>query len=183
MKKRKSTQAKGLIERGLAKASKSGKPALAEAGKKRLKRLRVIWGLRLSRLVLPRKPTRVRKKVLFVCPVGVESAHLGLEMFKEIAQRNPVNVILELDSTGWHTTSEKLEPVMRRAFEKAVLNSDFIVPMLPSAREKVKEVVRKTKFKPLIIDVGFGGISEQYEEKKYEQILETIRKSLEKEKK
>ncbi|GEM_PF-2790859 len=164
----------GLAKKKHAVQLPSGRLGISAEGGERLTYLRRLRELRLSRTVKPRNPTTVRKRVLFVCPAGMESSLLGMKMFIEAAKRKPVNAILEMDFAGWMQ-------VPRGHFEKQVLGADFVVPMYDSARAEIEKVTNRFTRKPLIIDVDFHDIHGQYNKQKYKQILETIRQRLKKE--
>ncbi|MBN1941452.1 MAG: hypothetical protein JW772_04700 [Candidatus Diapherotrites archaeon] len=163
----------GLSERKLAQRSKSGKLGISAAGRERLEHLRDVRALRLSRIVQPAHPTKVTKKVLFVCPGGMESSLLAMKTFRGLANQNPVEAKLVLDYAGWMQ-------VPKQEFEKDVLSADIVVPMHPAVRVRVNEVLAKTRKKILVSAVDFESISDQYDMGKYERVLKEVRGSLKK---
>ena len=145
-----------------------GKPKITAEGRKRLEFLRRTRELRLANIVRPRKPTKVKKRVLFVCSSGMESSLRGLKEFRGLAQKAPVDATLVLDYAGYSLNT----------FTRNVMRADFIVPMLPGARQRIEKVIAKMKSKPLIIDPGFEKIWDQGEIGRYQKILEEIRNNL-----
>ena len=174
MPKKRTTHKQGLVGQERAERSQAGKLGLTVEGRKRLRFLRATRDLRLSNIVRPRKPTAVKKRVLFVCRGGIESSFSGLNRFKELAKKAPVDATLVLDYTGWQLSN---------SFTRNILRADFVVPMVPGARIRIEKVVATTRFKPLIVDPGFKVIHDQGDLNKYRQILEEIRASLEKKEK
>jgi len=172
MERRKPRAAAGLFQRGLAGENAAGKMAISETGRKRLGELEGLRELRLSRIVRAAKPTGVWKKVLFVCPAGMESSLLGMTAFREIARAAPVNANLSLNFTGW--TQQPWQ-----GFVKDILGADFVVPMASGASGIIEKAVGRLKNRPIVIDADFYSIKSQYDEARYRLVLEKIRKKLE----
>lgn len=152
------------------------KPKLLKAmagsvGRRRLssftgKRIPTLQQLKRSRIIIPRRPTRIKKKVLFVCVSGFESSWIGMDQFRDIARKRGVSAVLVLDYIGWEDFP---------GFMDKVLGSDFVVPMYPSARKMIQRAIAGQMKRPLLIDVDFRDIGGQYNKGKYIQILEQIR--------
>ena len=129
-----------------------------------------------SRTVLAAESTNVWKKVVFVCPAGMESSLHGLKQFKRFASENPPNANLVLDYSGWMLNK-------RGVFKKGVLSADYVVPMGPGVVEKLKSVIGAKRTQERLIDPKFDTIPDQYVKEKYLAVLDAIKKDLEKEKK
>lgn len=155
----------GLLERGIAERSKTGKLMLSNKGRDAL----FVASLKHVRGTNPHKTIRI----VFFCPGGVESSHLAMKKFGDFARQQKPPVNLSLDFEGWYWKPEqKLVSILEKA--------DFVVPIYGATRKTIDELCNGLKKKPIIASTNFDLLESQFDQQKYAELYKEIVSQLKK---
>jgi len=134
---------------------------------KPVKKTRALLPPRARRRIRNALSKRHKPKIVFYCMAGMESSNLGRKEFLKLLKSKKMENRFQVDYEGYMQQSPQH---IRAALESA----DFVVPMLSGVGKKVFELMKNVKNKPIIIDAGFESISDQYERRNYEKVLQKI---------
>ncbi|MBS3061029.1 MAG: hypothetical protein J4215_00435 [Candidatus Diapherotrites archaeon] len=144
----------------------------------------------MSRIQIPRKPKRkiliqsprppharhkhplVRlrpTRVVFWCVAGQESSFLGKKTFDALLQKKGVHKRFKVDYEGFFGRTKP-------EIEKILQNADYVVPMFHFIAPLLRRSVRKLRKQPVVLDVGFDTIHDQYNRHKYEEVFRLIQR-------
>lgn len=128
------------------------------------------------------KPTRKKKRLLFICVHGIGSSNIVRAFFQAKALENPLNANLVVHSAGLSNYSPSELALLVNEF-------DFIVPLTNGIANHVAKAIEETEHKPTVINPNSNELSfleksiNDYAKDKADFVINTIRASLEKEEK
>lgn len=133
---------------------------------------RLAFEPKLLRVLKAAKPTRKKKRLLFICEHGFGASTAVRHFFQEKAIKRPFNASLIVYQTGRHVYSLPELAELVSAF-------DFVVPLTHNTANFLAEAIQEAKRKPTVVNpLGHYNCLNQAE-----FVAKKIREELEKEEK